>query len=113
MSDRNRKDHFVGLKPWPGPETFVVGIGNGKLKVEAIGIFIFDVEDEYGRIPTIQIPNSVYVPGLNYTLICPQHWTKEDSDVQATQTYLKNGANGSWMVWNHNNNNNNNNINKA
>ena len=86
MSDR--KDHFSGLKPWHGPETFVVGVGNGKLKVEAIGTFIFDVEEEQGHIKTVQTPNSVYVPGLDSTLICPQHWSKEDGDVQATQTYL-------------------------
>jgi hypothetical protein len=78
-------------------------VGNGKLKVEAIGTFIFDVEDEHGHVNTVQIPNSVYVPGLYRTLICPQHWSKEDGDVQATETYLKNGANGCWMVLNHGN----------
>ena len=54
-------------------------VGNGKLKFEAIGTFIFDVEDEHGHVNTVQIPNSVYVPGLDHTLIlCPQHWSKED-----------------------------------
>ena len=88
MSDR--KDHFVDIRPWPGPETFVIGVGNGKLKVESMGTFIFNVDDEFGKIMTVQIPNSVYVPELGRTLICPQHWAKEDGDVKATQTYLIN-----------------------
>ena len=98
MSDR--KDHFVGLRPWSGPQSYVIGVGQGALKVESEGTFVFNVEDDTGQLQHIQIPNSVYVPDLKRTLICPQHWAKEDGDIQATTTYLINGANGCWMVWN-------------
>ncbi len=99
MSDR--KDHFIDLKPWPGPETSVIGVGHGQLKVELMGTFVFNVEDESGIIRHVQIPGSAYVPGLGRTLISPQQWAKEDGDVKATQTYMINGAEGCWMVWNH------------
>jgi hypothetical protein len=55
------KDHFEDLRPYTGNS--VKGIAGG-LKIEAIGIFTFAIQDDSGAKDIIRIPNSLYVPEL-------------------------------------------------
>ena len=59
----------------------VKGIGNG-LAIEGKGTFKFLLEDDQGKIHTIKIPNSLYLPGLKQCLLSPQHWAQEAGDGQ-------------------------------
>jgi hypothetical protein len=59
----------------------VKGIGNG-LAIEGKGGFKFSLEDDQGKIHTIKIPNSLYLPGLKQCLLLPQHWAQEAGDGQ-------------------------------
>jgi hypothetical protein len=59
----------------------VKGIGNG-LAIEGKGMFKFLLEDDQGKIHTIKIPNSLYLPGLKQCLLLPQHWVQESGDGQ-------------------------------
>ena len=40
----------------------------------------FSIEDDNGKIHTIRIPNSLYLPGLKVCLLSPQHWAQEAGD---------------------------------
>jgi hypothetical protein len=51
----------------------VKGIGNG-LAIEEKRTFKFSLKDNQGKIHTIKIPNSLYLPGLRQCLLSPQHW---------------------------------------
>lgn len=68
------KSQFKDLCPFP---TSVTGIGSSSLTVKGIGTFCFHVNDNTGRRHSITIPNSLFVPGLTYTLLCPQHWAQK------------------------------------
>jgi hypothetical protein len=59
----------------------VNGIGNG-LAIKGKGTFKFSLEDNNGKIHTIKIPNSLYLPGLKQCLLSPQHWAQEVGDGQ-------------------------------
>ena len=59
----------------------VNGIGEG-LAIKGKGIFKFSIEDDNGKIHTIKIPNSLYLPGLRQCLLSPQHWAQEAGDGQ-------------------------------
>jgi len=49
------------------------------------GTFVFNIEDDDGRVHTIRLPGSLYIPSMTSgPLLCPQHWAQED---------LKNGGN--------------------
>ena len=52
----------------------------GGLDILGRGTFRFDIEDDDGEVHTIHIPNSVYVPGLRYCLLSPQHWAQMAND---------------------------------
>ncbi len=56
-------------------------IGNG-LTIKGKGIFKFSIKDDNGKIHTIKIPNSLYLPGLKQCLLLPQHWVQEAGDGQ-------------------------------
>ncbi len=43
---------------------------------------MFSLEDDNGKIHTIKIPNSLYLPGLKQCLLSPQHWAQEAGDGQ-------------------------------
>jgi hypothetical protein len=83
---------FEDLKPL---DSAVGGIAGG-LAVKGRGTFCFKLEDSNGKRHTIKLYNSLYVPGLPTTLLCPQHWTQLDDD---DGTYIKSGKNGVWLVW--------------
>jgi hypothetical protein len=59
----------------------VYGIGDG-LEIKGKGTFVFSLEDDNGKIHTIKIPNSLYLPGLRQCLLSPQHWAQETRDGQ-------------------------------
>ncbi len=59
----------------------VNGIGNG-LAIKGKGTFVFSLEDNIGKIHTIKIPNSLYLPGFRQCLMSPQHWVQEAGDEQ-------------------------------
>jgi len=59
----------------------VNGIGNG-LEIKGRGTFVFSLADDDGKIHTINIPNSLYLPGLRQCLLSPQHWAQEAKDKQ-------------------------------
>jgi hypothetical protein len=54
----------------------VNGIGDG-LAIKGKGTFKFSLKDDNGKIHTIKIPNSLYLPGLKQCLLSPQHWAQE------------------------------------
>eukprot|EP00956_Cyclotella_meneghiniana_P025434 scaffold53086_cov60-Cyclotella_meneghiniana.AAC.2 len=74
----------------------VEGVG-GSLEAKGKGTFCFKLEDESGKLHTIKLPNSLYVPNLKRTLLCPQHWSQLDDN---DGTYIKNDKHGCWLVWN-------------
>ena len=59
----------------------VNGIGEG-LAIKGKGTFVFSLEDDNGKIHTIKIPNSLYLPGLKQCLLSPQHWAQEAGEGQ-------------------------------
>jgi hypothetical protein len=59
----------------------VKGIGDG-LAIEGKVTFKFLFKDNQGKIHTIKIPNSLYLPGLKQCLLSPQHWAQEAGDGQ-------------------------------
>jgi len=59
----------------------VNGIGE-ELAIKRKGTFKFSLEDDNGKIHTIRIPNSLYLPGLKQCLLSPQHWAQEAGDGQ-------------------------------
>jgi len=59
----------------------VNGIGEG-LAIKGKGTFVFSLEDDNGKIHTIKIPNSLYLPGLKQCHLSPQHWVQEAGDGQ-------------------------------
>jgi len=59
----------------------VEGIGNG-LEIAGEGTFKFKITDDNGKIHTIKIPNSLYVPEMRRCLLSPQHWAQEAGDGQ-------------------------------
>ena len=52
----------------------IVEGNEGGLAIKGKGTFKFNIEDNHGKVHHIKIPNSVYVPGLKYCLLSPQHW---------------------------------------
>jgi hypothetical protein len=59
----------------------VNGIGDG-LEIKGRGTFVFLLADDNGKIHTIKIPNSLYLPGLRQCLLSAQHWAQETKDRQ-------------------------------
>jgi len=59
----------------------VNGIGDG-LEIKGRGTFVFLLADDDGKVQTINIPNSLYLPGLRQCLLSPQHWAQEAKDGQ-------------------------------
>jgi hypothetical protein len=64
------------------------GIGD-RLEIKGRGTFVFSLADDNGRIHTIKIPNSLYLPGLRQCLLSPQHWAQEAKDGQTLMGNLE------------------------
>lgn len=71
------KSHFKDLKLKQIGEC--TGIGTG-LTIAGKGTFLMNIEDDDGGIHKIEIPNSLYVPGLRMVLLSPQHWAQQAKD---------------------------------
>ncbi len=54
----------------------VDGIGEG-LEVKGMGMLVLRIQDDDGKMHTIRIPNSLYLPNLRQCLLSPQHWAQE------------------------------------
>jgi hypothetical protein len=63
----------------------VDGISNG-LDIQGEGTFKFSIKDSKGKVHTIRIPDSLYLPELRRRLLLPQHWAQEAGD---EQTWMK------------------------
>jgi hypothetical protein len=74
----------------------VDGFAGNKAKIAGKGTFCFKIEDSKGRLHTIKLPNSAYIPGMKLTLLCPQHWAASTGDSE-DGTYIKMGKNGCWL----------------
>ena len=48
-------------------------IGNQGLQAKGKGTLVFKLEDDQGRVSTIKLPDSLYVPGLPCPLLVPRH----------------------------------------
>jgi hypothetical protein len=59
----------------------VNGINSG-LNIAGQGTFKFNIANDNGKVHTIKIPNSLYVPNLKRCLLLPQHWAQEVGDEQ-------------------------------
>ena len=57
------------------------------LAIKGKGTFKFSIQDDNGKIHTIKIPNSLYLPGLKQCLLSPQHWAQEAGD---RNTWMRN-----------------------
>ena len=53
------------------------GVG-GELAIASIGTSTIKMNDDIGRTHLVQIPNSIYMPNLQMTLLCPQYLTQQD-----------------------------------
>jgi hypothetical protein len=73
----------------------VDGIGNG-LDIQGEETFKFSIKDDLGRLYTIKIPNSLYLPKLWQCLLSPQHWVQE---VEDGQTWMVNFAHKCVLNW--------------
>ena len=50
----------------------------GELNIADIETLAIKMENDNGQTHLVQIPNSLYVPNLQMTLLCPQHWAQQD-----------------------------------
>ena len=72
----NRTDQFDGNLKLVEGDHQVDGIGSG-IAIKGIGTFKFRLEDDYGQVHTIRVPNLLYVPSLKRVLLAPRHWAQE------------------------------------
>jgi hypothetical protein len=71
------------------------GISNG-LDIQGEGTLKFSIEDDKGKVYTIRIPNSLYLPDLRRCLLSPQHWAQEAGD---GQTWMGNYERNCVLNW--------------
>jgi hypothetical protein len=78
----------------------VEGINDG-LKIMGKGTFKFKIEDDNRRMHEIEIPNSLYLPGLKRCLLLPPHWAQEAGDKYPLPdgTWCKNTATHYILYW--------------
>lgn len=44
------------------------------------GTWVLPIQDDEGQWHTLRIPDTLYIPGLKRSLLCPQHWSKVSKD---------------------------------
>ena len=94
--------HFQNLQAIPSYLQRKVGGIGGSLTAIATGDFVFKLADDKGVISTIRLPNSLYVPGLQFPLLCPQHWAQAAKDNTPTPkgTIIINSDTDCQLFWN-------------
>ena len=95
----NNRAHFENFRPSRSNAT-VGGIAGG-LEIKGEGTFVFKLEDDDGKLHTIRIPNSLYLPRLPVSLLSPQHWAQEANDNVPIPrgTRMENFADGCKLSW--------------
>jgi hypothetical protein len=73
----------------------VDGIGKG-VETQGKGTFKFSIKDDNGKVHTIKIANSLYLPYLRVCLLLPQHWAQEAGD---GQTWMENYEHDCVLNW--------------
>jgi len=68
-----RPEQFEDLIHYAGQS--MQGIEGG-LAIKGHGTFIFNIEDDEGKVHQIKIADSMYVPDLKFCLLSPQHWAQ-------------------------------------
>ena len=64
---------FEDLRPLaPTNNASIKGI-SGAIYIKKLGTFVFDIEDDDGKVHTIRIANSAYAPAMHGCLLSPQH----------------------------------------
>jgi hypothetical protein len=48
-----------------------------ELDIQGENTFKFPIKDGKGRVNTIKIPNSIYLPKFRQCFLLPQHWEQE------------------------------------
>ena len=71
----NNIKHFITPLN-PTPNTFVKGAG-GYIKVKGSGTLRWRIEDDDGKVHTILVKDSLYVPNISKYLLSCQHWAKQ------------------------------------
>ena len=77
------QEHFLDLREETGVE--VKGIAAG-LALQGRGTLQFNIDDDNGKMHTITIPDSGYIPQLPLVLVSPQHWAQNTSDCVSETT---------------------------
>ena len=85
----NRESAFIEINKIRGVK--VKGIGGQSVEAKGIGTVKFKIEDDAGKVHVIKIKNTLYVPAVPISLICPQHWAQQASDHYPTR-------NGTWCA---------------
>ena len=82
----------------------VNGIGAG-LAIKGTGTFVMRIEDDEGKVHTIKIPNSLYLPNLKSCLLSPQHWAQEAKAMgnkegwETNRTWMENHWDKCVLLW--------------
>ena len=74
----NRKSAFTEIRKVKGIK--VKGIGGQYVEAKGIGTVKFKLEDDSGKKHTVKIPNTLFVPDMPISLLCPQHWSQQTKD---------------------------------
>jgi hypothetical protein len=75
------ESHFRDLYSYEGEAR---GFDGSTAKIEGKGTFVFDIEDDYGQVHTIEIPDSLYIPKATGVLLSPQRWAGLKSTITET-----------------------------
>jgi hypothetical protein len=94
----NNKKHFIGVPR--EVQRQVCGLGKGTVTHE--GTVSWSWADDDGKTHSIQIPNTLYCPGLPFCLLSPQHLAAESADHHPKKdgTWLATYANSMKLYWN-------------
>ena len=88
------KDHFEDLELIDIGEC--TGFDGSSTPIRGKGTLVFHLQDDWGQWHIIRVPNSLYIPGAQRVLICPQHWAQEAAD---GGTYEITSSNATILVW--------------
>jgi hypothetical protein len=78
-----------------------VGENSKGLAIEGKGTLVIDINYDTGKPHRVEIPNSLYLPGLKMCLLLPQHWAQEAGDNYPLPhgTRMENTAHSCVLQW--------------